>query len=194
MFNPRRHETTVKNALQSTEPQYKAPLRRTLLSKLTKASLTMVMPVVLLTGLSACNSDDDNDTATTTNPDTSHYSKVTFNPAGSYLHGDFDESAAEITDFHPASQRAFIVNSQNKKIDVLDIQDIHNPVLEDSLDVSDIGGAVNSVAVHGDLVALAVQADVKTDNGYVVVYRRQYPRKNHQYRSGCITRYGHFYF
>ncbi len=101
---------------------------------------------------------------------TTLYKSVTFNPAGGYVHGAFDKSAAEITAFHPASKRSFVVNAQNKKVDVIDLSNIHKPVLVRSLVVSDIGSTVNSVAVHGDKIALAVQANVKTDNGYVVLF------------------------
>lgn len=101
---------------------------------------------------------------------TTVYKSVTFNPAGSYVHGAFDKSAAEITAFHRASKRSFVVNAQNKKVDVIDLSNIHEPVLVRSLVVSDIGSTVNSVAVHGDKIALAVQANVKTDNGFVVLF------------------------
>lgn len=98
------------------------------------------------------------------------FNKVVFNPAGSYVHGAFDESAAEITAFHPRTKRSFVVNAENKKVDVIDLTDIHKPVFISSLDVSDIGSVVNSVAVHGDKIALAVQANIKTDNGHVAIF------------------------
>lgn len=101
---------------------------------------------------------------------TTRYKSVTFNPAGSYVHGNFDKSAAEIIAFHPATKRSFVVNAQNKKVDVIDLSDIHKPVLVRSLVVSDIGSVVNSVAIQGDTIALAVQANVKTDNGHVVLF------------------------
>ena len=101
---------------------------------------------------------------------TTRYKSVTSNPAGSYVHGNFDKSAAEIIAFHPATKRSFVVNAQNKKVDVIDLSDIHKPVLVRSLVVSDIGSVVNSVAIQGDTIALAVQANVKTDNGHVVLF------------------------
>lgn len=156
------------------------PMRRTLLNTLTRAGMKVLIPVLAITALTACNADDDKknnnnnnkiDSGVVQEPiESAIYSKVTFVPAGSYVHGGFKESAAEITAFHPATQRIFVVNAQNKKADVLHLQDIHNPTLVTSLDVSDIGSTVNSVAVHGDIVALAVQANVKTDKGYVVLY------------------------
>ena len=122
--------------------------------------------------LTGCH--DDKTTITqindATTPKQPAYQTLTFTPAGSYVHGDFGESAAEIIAYHPASKRSFVVNAQNKKVDVVSLEDIHEPAFVQSLDVSDIGSTVNRVAVFNEMVAVAVQANVKTDNGYVVIY------------------------
>ncbi|MGI9339487.1 MAG: hypothetical protein ACR2PP_02505, partial [Psychrobacter sp.] len=159
---------SIKNDLINNKCQNNSLMGQTLLNKISRAGMAVMIPMVLIAGLTGCNNDDDsnNGLGAVQDPINSVYSQVAFVPTGSYVHGGFDESAAEITAFHPASQRAFVVNAQNKKVDVLDLKDIHNPVLVQSLDVADIGSTVNSVAVHGDIVALAVQANVKTDNGY----------------------------
>ena len=163
---------SIKNDHVNNKRQNNSLMGQTLLNKVSRAGMAVMIPMVLIAGLTGCNNDDDNKngSGTVKDPIDSVYSQVAFVPAGSYVHGGFDESAAEITAFHPASQSAFVVNAQNKKVDVLDLKDIHNPVLVQSLDVADIGSTVNSVAVHGDIVALAVQANVKTDTGYVVLY------------------------
>ena len=147
-------------------------IHRDLGSKLSQASVATLMSALFITGLTGCNNDnsDNHNVSAVIDPVDSVYSRVSFVPAGSYVHGGFDESAAEITAFDPSTQRAFVVNAQNKKVDVLNLKDVNNPVLLKSLDVADMGSTVNSVAVHGDIVALAVQADIKTDNGYVVLY------------------------
>jgi len=141
--------------------------------RLNRLGSAIMLPALLALGLSGCQSDGSSDISppATTTPMPSDYTAVAFMPAGSYVHGGFEESAAEITAFHPATKRAFVVNAQNKKVDVLTVNDIQNPVLLQSLDVSDIGSTVNSVAVHGDIVALAVQGRNKTDNGHVVLYK-----------------------
>ncbi|WP_422547150.1 choice-of-anchor I family protein [Psychrobacter glacincola] len=166
------NNNSIKNDHVNNKRQNNSLMSQTLLNKVSRAGMAVMIPMVLIAGLTGCNNDDDNNNGSgaVKDPIDSVYSQVAFVPAGSYVHGGFDESAAEITAFHPASQRAFVVNAQNKKVDVLDLKDIHNPVLVQSLDVADIGSTVNSVAVHGDIVALAVQANVKTDNGYVVLY------------------------
>ena len=156
-------------ACRSVLPHFNTPQNGHRLSRL---GAIMVLPALFAIGMSGCQSDGSNDLSppAISSPVPSNYATVTFMPAGSYVHGGFDESAAEITAFYPEAQRAFVVNAQNKKVDVLDIKDIQNTVLRQSLDVSDIGSTVNGVAVHGDIVALAVQGHSKTANGHVVLY------------------------
>ena len=153
---------SIKSDLINNKCQNNSLMGQTLLNKISRAGMAVMIPMVLIAGLTGCNNDDDsnNGLGAVQDPINSVYSQVAFVPAGSYVHGGFDESAAEITAFHPASQRAFVVNAQNKKVDVLDLKDINNPALVQSLDVADIGSTANSVAVHGDIVALAVQANV----------------------------------
>ena len=95
-----------------------------------------------------------------------------------------DESAAEIVDYDPATRQAFVVNAQSGRVDILDISAPDLPVLAGTLNVAaDIAsaipalagpealGAANSVAVAGNLLAVAVEADTKQDNGYVALYQ-----------------------
>ncbi|WP_131669436.1 choice-of-anchor I family protein [Psychrobacter pygoscelis] len=145
-------------------------MRNPLLGKLVKATMLTVLPVVMIAGLTACNEDSSSPLPVADSEVATHYNQVTFIPAGSYVHGGFDESAAEIIAFHPETKHSFVVNAQNQKVDVLDVKDVNNLALLQSLDVSDIGSTVNSVAIHGDIVALAVQANIKTDNGHVVLF------------------------
>ncbi len=93
----------------------------------------------------------------------------------------FDVSAAEIVAFDAANQRMFVVNADNGKLDVFAAGDLTNPTLEQTLDIQQLLvangdapsiaaiGAVNSVSIHGNLVAVAVEADPKTDSGWIVV-------------------------
>jgi len=95
--------------------------------------------------------------------------------------GSFDESAAEIVAYHPASVSAFVVNAQRGRVDIFDLQNPSSPTIAGNLDVaadveSRLGleagsmGAVNSVDVYGDTVAVALAADVEQEPGYVVFY------------------------
>ncbi|ASK36258.1 alkaline phosphatase [Alcanivorax sp. N3-2A] len=125
----------------------------------------------LLAGLLAgCGSDSDNDPAPT--PDTSTPDHIRLSFLGRHGTGIFDGSAAEITAFDPVSGRAFVVNAEKGALDVLDMSDPANPTLEQTLTTSDIavGTEVNSVAVQGGLVALAIEAPAKTAPGYMAIY------------------------
>lgn len=105
----------------------------------------------------------------------------TLNPAA-----QFDESAAEIVSFDPATARLFVVNAQSGDIDVFDLTDPSAPAFDSSLDVdTDVAAARDDVAAAGDLgaansvdvdtangvVAVAIEADTKQDPGYVAFYQ-----------------------
>jgi len=96
----------------------------------------------------------------------------------------FNASAAEIVAYDAGGGRIFTVNAQSGKVDVYtaasaaQFASLANP--QQSIDlaamlvansvVANAGlvGAANSVSVHGNLVAVAVEANPKTDNGWVV--------------------------
>ena len=84
---------------------------------------------------------------------------ITLNQIGTYETGIFDDSAAEIVAYDPVTQRVFVSNNADQAVDVLDISDPTNPTLDFSIDVSSFGDAPTSVAVHGNLVAVAIKAD-----------------------------------
>ncbi|MDX3775361.1 choice-of-anchor I family protein [Chromatiaceae bacterium AAb-1] len=136
-------------------------LKATLLSAITLAMLT------------ACNSDN-NDPVTVEPPPPviPTPSGLTLSFVGRYSAGEFAVSAAEITAYDADSKRAFVVNAQSGKLDVLYLTDPANPVYLDSLDVNNIvaNATVNSVATKNGLVAVAIEASPKTDHGYVAIY------------------------
>jgi Collagen triple helix repeat (20 copies) len=102
---------------------------------------------------------------------------------GTYRSKLFDVGAAEIVSFHPASKRLFVVNAQLGTLDTLDITNPATPTkvadpnfaFNVGADVATkiagfVSGGVNSVSVSGNTIALAVQANPKTDNGAVAFY------------------------
>ncbi|MBE0593357.1 MAG: choice-of-anchor I family protein, partial [Gemmatimonadales bacterium] len=98
---------------------------------------------------------------------------LTLEKIGGYATGLFDEAAAEIPAFDAASKRAFIVNAQAGAVDVLDLADPTQPLRIDGIDAGAIlaGAEINSVATSNGLVAVAIQAPVKTDPGHMALYR-----------------------
>ncbi|MEH0157490.1 choice-of-anchor I family protein [Limibacter armeniacum] len=82
------------------------------------------------------------------------------------------EAAAEITAYDPVTQQLFVVNnSSGSSVDVIDFSDPSNMSIVSSIDITTFGGGVNSVAVKNELLAIAVEADTKTDNGKVVLFK-----------------------
>jgi len=82
--------------------------------------------------------------------------------------------AAEISAFDPLSKRLFVVNGAQGTVDVLDLTNPTAPMLLATLTSMDLGsglGGANSIAVHNGVVAIAVEAAVKQNNGSVIFYR-----------------------
>ncbi|APU19045.1 choice-of-anchor I family protein [Actinoalloteichus sp. GBA129-24] len=120
-------------------------------------------------------------------PDVHGPGPLSLSVLGSYASGVFDASAAEIVAHDPRLQQLFVVNAAEARIDVLDIADPTAPDLVSSLETVGVptsdgstvvdGAVVNSVDVRADgLVAVAVEADPKTDPGWVVFYSDGEPR------------------
>jgi 2',3'-cyclic-nucleotide 2'-phosphodiesterase/3'-nucleotidase/5'-nucleotidase len=96
--------------------------------------------------------------------------ELSITPVGRYTNdAPFNLSASEIVAHDPAAQRIFVVNGRDKRIDVLDINDPTAPVKVAAVDMSPYGNVVNSVATHGGLIAVAMEANVKTDPGQAVL-------------------------
>lgn len=87
-----------------------------------------------------------------------------------YHTGIFDEGAAEIAAYDKDNQQLFFVNSNDATVDILSIADPTNPILVNSLDCTPYGAVANSVAVHSGIVAVAIENDIKQDNGRVVFF------------------------
>ncbi|MFO7813694.1 MAG: choice-of-anchor I family protein, partial [Pelovirga sp.] len=114
--------------------------------------------------LSACGSSDkDSDMDT-------EQSSIEMSVLGQYQSDIFDASAAEIVSYDPVSQRAFVINAASGEVDILDLSIPGNPTFISPIDVSDLGADANSVAVKDEIVAIAVESAVRTDNGFVAFY------------------------
>lgn len=101
---------------------------------------------------------------------------------GRYSSGVFDASAAEIVAYDRVNNRTYVVNANSGHVDVLNSANLSNITLITSISVANdlvtagvaastsAVGAANSVAVNGNIMAVAVEADPKTDNGWVLFY------------------------
>src|SRR5690606_8608803 len=133
--------------------------------------------VLLAAVLAACGSDNDEIAALPENPpaETPEATPVTLSleKIGGFATGEFDRSAAEITAYDAGTKRAFVVNALAGGGGVVDRSDPSSPVKAGAIVGGDLlaGAEINSVAVHEGLVAVALQAPVKTDRGRLVLYR-----------------------
>ncbi|MEB6481244.1 choice-of-anchor I family protein [Acinetobacter vivianii] len=138
-----------------------------------KFKISVLLTALLSVGLVACNDDNDNNQTNTpaevveTTPETIKLSLL-----GRYETNVFAKSAAEIPAYDAASKRLFVVNAQKGLVDVLDASKPEKPVhlAELSARTYLANSEVNSVAVKNGIVALAVQAEQKTDTGIVVFF------------------------
>jgi hypothetical protein len=95
---------------------------------------------------------------------------LTLTPLGTYATGVFDKAASEIVAYDLTTQRAFVTNSSTVAVDVLDMSNPISPTLITSLDVSSLGSGLTSVAVHDGVLAVAIVAKEKTDNGRIAFF------------------------
>lgn len=83
--------------------------------------------------------------------------------------GNYSGSAAEISAYDPDSERLFITKVENG-IDVVDVSDPESPVFLFTIDISPYGAIVNSVAVHDELLAAAIENTIKQEPGVIVFF------------------------
>jgi len=111
-------------------------------------------------------------------------------PLDSFETGIFDDSAAEIVAYDSRSRYLFVVNASEDIIDILDIRrpyDIREAIARRTrgkiakIDVSKHvpgSGGINSVDVYDGLVAVAVQNDDESKNGFIAFYQTNgFPRR-----------------
>jgi hypothetical protein len=97
---------------------------------------------------------------------------VTLTPIGTYGTGVFfdgDVGAAEIPAYDWMTRRVYVVNAVEKRVDVLDLRNPAIPTKLFDIDVSDLG-TPNSVDTRFGVVAVAVEAPVRTDPGTLAFF------------------------
>lgn len=96
-----------------------------------------------------------------------------------------NQTAAEIVQYHSDTSTIYATNGETNTIAVIDASGVSTATMSDPINTTtltpttialpaDINGvalgSLTSIAISGDLMAVAVPADVKTDNGYVLFY------------------------
>ena len=113
---------------------------------------------------------------------------------GRFATGIYGKSAAEIVHFHKKSKSSFAINGASNQIEVISLTnlsttEVGNPVADESLSSnaftfplsvmvkSNTGveknmqlGAVNSIAIQDDLLAIAIEGKVKQAHGAILFY------------------------
>ena len=96
-----------------------------------------------------------------------------------------NQTSAEIVQYHSATSTIYATNGETNTIAVIDASGVNTATMSDPINTTtltsttialpaDINGvalgSLTSIAISGDLMAVAVPADVKTDNGFVLFY------------------------
>lgn len=108
---------------------------------------------------------------------------------GRHASGVYGAGAAEIVQFHAASNRILVVNGAAGRVDLVDASALTSDAVSDPLVANNLSstplnlpasvtignatlalGGANSIAINGDLLAVAVEAEVKQDAGAVLFY------------------------
>ncbi|MEM9144385.1 MAG: choice-of-anchor I family protein [Bacteroidota bacterium] len=79
------------------------------------------------------------------------------------------EGSAEISAYDPRTKKLFTVNAERNVVSVYDITNLDSPLQLSPIDVSGFG-APNSVAVKDGKLAVALEAPVKQDPGFIKVF------------------------
>ncbi len=100
-------------------------------------------------------------------------------PIGTYANGaPYDQAAAKVVTHDPLTQRLYVANGRDNRIEVLDIQDPTQLTEIGQLDMNPYGAVVNGVAVRNGLLAVCVQNEVKTSPGNAVFFDRDLQHLN----------------
>ena len=87
---------------------------------------------------------------------------------GTYSTG-LGEASSEIAAYDKQSRRVFVTNAVSRSVDIVDVSNPAAPIRIERIDVTALG-TPNSVAIKDGLVAIAIEASVKTDLGLVAFY------------------------
>ncbi len=120
---------------------------------------------------------------------------LTLTLAGTYVSGnEFDTASAEIVSYDSCSDQLYVVNAEEQTIDVLALADgtsvpSHAGTIDLSSAAADAGieiGAANSVSAKQGLVAVAIEADTKQDDGLIALYRSDTLELIATYTAGAL--------
>src|SRR3989338_1979099 len=111
-----------------------------------------------------------------------------------FVTGTYGGGAAEITQYHKESKRIFVVNGAANRVEILDASGLTGTAFKDAITENTLTstplampatvvvkdatntdetlalGFANSIAIYGNLLAIAAENDVKSSSGAVLFY------------------------
>ncbi len=96
--------------------------------------------------------------------------RLDFNPIGIYSTFLFDQGGCEIVQFDAGTQRLYVVNGGNERIDVLDASPTGELVFAFSIDIAAYGAGIQSIAIRNGVLGAAIAAAIDTDPGVAAFF------------------------
>ncbi|MGA1046233.1 MAG: choice-of-anchor I domain-containing protein, partial [Phycisphaerales bacterium] len=96
--------------------------------------------------------------------------RLDFNPLGTYSTFLFDQGGCEIVQFDAETQRLYVVNGGNERIDVLDASPTGELVFAFSIDIASYGAGIQSIAIRNGVLGAAIAAAIDTDPGVAAFF------------------------
>ncbi|MGA1391554.1 MAG: choice-of-anchor I family protein [Phycisphaerales bacterium] len=96
--------------------------------------------------------------------------RLDFNPLGHYSSFLFDPGGCEIGQFDAGTQRLYVVNGGNERIDVLDASPTGELVFAFSIDIAAYGAGIQSIAIRNGVLGAAIAAAIDTDPGVAAFF------------------------
>ena len=87
-----------------------------------------------------------------------------------YFSGLYDQNAAEVSAYDPATKRLFVLNGASGKVDILDISDISKPRKAAELDLRVYGLRAGGLDFHSGVLAVAVINKNPQKNGHIYFF------------------------
>ncbi|MGA1467472.1 MAG: choice-of-anchor I family protein [Phycisphaerales bacterium] len=96
--------------------------------------------------------------------------RLDFNPLGTYSTFLFDQGGCEIVQFDAGTQRLYVVNGGNERIDVLDASPTGELAFAFSIDIAAYGAGIQSIAIRNGVLGAAIAAAIDTDPGVAAFF------------------------
>ncbi len=122
---------------------------------------------ILAVGLISFVGCEDDNPSSGQNPDIN--TNVNFKYSNTIKVGG--EGAAEISAYDTKTKKLFVINSESKEVSVYNLSNVETPEKLSSIAIN--SGAPNSISAYDGKIAIAIEADVKQNNGKISLYNAE---------------------